>query len=265
MGKLLDITVAVLFVCMPMAAEAAGIYEPPAAPVAGSELRPQEFITDAFEAANNGVEVVFPYIRSNVYKIYLQEGFVTDIRLEPNETVKYIGGGDTMRWKIDTAEAGRVGENRTHIFVKPLQGGISTNLIINTDRRVYQLILESGRMYNPMVSWSFPKSEEELRFEEKVKVYSRINPLNMKFGYKISNKSLKWAPEDAFRTDSKTYFKMKPDIVNTELPAFFAIDDEGKLLLVSFRYLDGYFIVDRLVDKGVFVLGKEQVKVTFRG
>ena len=238
--------------------------EPPGQIAAGSDLSSQ-YISDALEAANKGVEVVFPYIPHNVFKIYTQEGFVTDIRLEPNEVIQYIGGGDTLRWKIDNAESGGFGYSVSHIFIKPLQVGISTNLIINTDKRVYQLLLESGYMYNPIVSWIIPKTKREKILDEKVKSYSKINPLTMNFKYKISDKSLKWAPESVFRTDNKTYFKMKSEIVNSELPAFFELDDEGKMVLVSFRYVNGYIVVDKLIDKGVFLLGKKEVKVTFKG
>jgi hypothetical protein len=56
---------------------------------------------------------------------------------------------------------------------------------------------------------------------------------------------------------------MKEDIVNTELPAFFVLDDEDKPILVSYRFVDGYFIIDRLVDKAVLVSGKKKVKIQY--
>lgn len=245
--------------------EASAIYEDPPLPLAGSEIGGGDYVRDAFEAANKGVEVVFSYVPQNVYKVYTQEGFITDIRLEPNEVIKYIGGGDTLRWMIDNADSGRSSLSSSHIFVKPLEQGISTNLIINTDRRVYQLLLVSGHMYNPVVSWIFPKTEAERQYQRIVKNYAEIDPLSMNFRYKISDKSYKWAPDSVFRTENKTYFKMKSDIANSELPTFFEIDDEGKLVMVSFRYLNGYFVVDKLIDKGVFILGKKQVKVSFKG
>lgn len=259
------IAIGMALTIVPCLAYADVVYEAPAGIMAGGEMAGHEYVRDAFEAANKGVEVVFPFVEHNIFKIYTQEGFITDIRLEPNEVIKYVGGGDTLRWKIDTAESGGFGSFVSHIFIKPLMPGISTNLIINTDRRVYQLLVESGYMYNPIVSWVVPKTEPQKVYEKKVKNYSAIDPLSMNFTYKISDKSLKWAPESVFRTKNKTYFKMKPDIVNSELPAFFEIDDEGKRVLVSFRYTNGYFVVDKLIDKGVFVLGKKQVKVKFKG
>lgn len=65
-----------------------------------------------------------------------------------------------------------------------------------------------------------------------------------------------------FNSDNKTYIKMKPDIVNSELPAFFVLDDENKMTLVSYRYVKGYIVVDRLFDKAVLLLGKKKVKIT---
>ena len=123
-------------------------------PLAGEEITAEAYVQDAYDAANRGVEVVFPYVPHQVYQIYLQEGFVTDIRLEQNETLKYVGGGDTIRWKIDTSTTGTMANRVTHIFVKPTQRGISTNLIINTDRRTYQLLLvrKSALLRNDYIS-----------------------------------------------------------------------------------------------------------------
>lgn len=233
-------------------------------PLAGEEITAEAYVQDAYDAANRGVEVVFPYVPHQVYQIYLQEGFVTDIRLEQNETLKYVGGGDTIRWKIDTSTTGTMANRVTHIFVKPTQRGISTNLIINTDRRTYQLLLVSGDSFNPIVSWILPKSDTELLKEKRIKSYSTINPRKLDFNYKISDKDLKWAPAQVFSSENKTYLKMKPDIANTELPAFFVLDDENKMTLVSYRFVKGYLVVDRLFDKAVLIQGKKKIKITRR-
>lgn len=233
-------------------------------PVTADPSASSEFVQDAFEAANAGIEVMFNFFPQSVYRVYTQEGFVTDVRLEAGETLKFIGGGDTARWKIDTAVSGSPGSTVTHIYIKPTQRGISTNLVINTDRRSYQLLLESGYSYNPMVSWFYPKSDLEIAEEKRVKSYSAINPASLDFGYKISDTKLKWSPVEVFRSDTKTYLKMKSDIVNTELPALFAIDDDKKMVLLSYRYQDGYFIVDRVLDKAVLVLGRKKVKIEYR-
>ena len=235
----------------------------PANPVAGNEISAESYIEDAYDAANNGVEVQFPYIEQHLYKVYLQEGFITDIKLGNDETLRYVGGGDTVRWKIDTVTTGEGKEKIAHIFIKPLKNGLSTNIVITTDKRMYQLLLESGYGYNPMVSWTYPKSDLEKIKDKKHKDYAHLDPSELKFGYKVSNKNYKWSPVDVFRSSTKTYLKMKEDIVNTELPAFFVLDDEDKPILVSYRFVDGYFIIDRLVDKAVLVSGKKKVKIQY--
>ena len=61
--------------CVPAFAEERGN------PVAGEEFTAENYVQDAYDAANQGVEVVFPYQTNNIYQIYLQEGYITDIRL----------------------------------------------------------------------------------------------------------------------------------------------------------------------------------------
>lgn len=245
----------------PMAAHG----EERANPLAGEEFTAESYVKDALEAANKGVEVVFPYTSDNVYQIYLQQGFLTDIRLEPNETLKYVGAGDTTRWVIDTSSTGPTGSKTTHIFIKPTQQGISTNLVINTSKRIYQLLLISGNSFNPVVSWSFPKNSRQLHNEQVTKTYSTINPRNLEFTFNISNKKYKWSPAVVFSTANKTYMRMKEDIVNSELPAFFVLDDDNKMTLVSYRFVKGYMVVDRLFDKGILLLGDKKVVISKRG
>lgn len=237
----------------------------PAHPVAGSEITAESYVEDAYDAANVGVEVRFPYMKEHLYKIYLQEGFITDIKLGKDERIRYVGGGDTVRWKIDNVTVGEGSEAEAHLFIKPLKNGLSTNIVINTDKRMYQLILESGYGYNPMVSWTYPKSDIDVMAEERHADYATIDPSSLKFGYSISDRKYKWSPEDVFRSDRKTYLKMKSEITDTELPAFFALDDDGKPILVSYRFVDGYFIIDRLVDEGLLVSGRKKVKIKFKG
>ena len=58
---------------------------------------------------------------------------------------------------------------------------------------------------------------------------------------------------------------MKPEVVNTDLPTLFVVDDDERLVLTSFRYLNGYIIVDRLFDRAILLAGKKKVKIRYRG
>lgn len=226
-----------------------------------------EFTQDADKAGNSGMQVRFPYMDNQVYQVYLQTGYITDIRFEPNEVIKYVAGGDTERWKIDSTIEGEGYGSVAHLFVKPIMENISTNLIVNTNKRVYQLMLVSGKKYNAMVSWEYSGSASRsgLYSDSEVKNYSEVNPTEMDFGYKIKGSGFDWAPESIFRSGSKTYLQMKPEVFDTDLPTLFVINDEGKKELVSYRYDNGMYVVDRLVKHGVLLLGKKVVEFEWKG
>ena len=93
-----------------------------------------------------------------------------------------------------------------------------------------------------------------------------MNPAELDFNFKIDKPELGWAPSAVFRIGNKTYLKMKPDIVNHDLPSFFVIDEEGQPCLVGYRYLNGSFIVDRLFDNAILVAGKKgKIKIAYKG
>ena len=127
-----------------------------AAPVVGNEPEPN-YITDSFDAAISGVEVVFPYQSNKIYTVYSQKGFITDIRMQPGENITSVSAGDTERWVIDKAAVGQGFTKVEHLYIKPVYTGIRTNMVINTTARTYQLNLVSGNFYNPVVTWQVEK------------------------------------------------------------------------------------------------------------
>ena len=65
---------------------------------------------------------------------------ISDIELEPGELVNEILVGDSARWLV---ESGSSSGGVTHIFVKPLEAGLKTSLVITTNKRTYHLKLVS--------------------------------------------------------------------------------------------------------------------------
>ena len=121
---------------------AAPLIEMPAQIIAG-ESSIDDVVVDAFEAAASGVKVMLPYADNKVYRIYCQEGFITDLIMAPGEEILSIVGSDSERWKIETSVTGTV-VKQLHVFVKPIRRGLEANIIINTNRHVYifSLVLE---------------------------------------------------------------------------------------------------------------------------
>ena len=64
------------------------------------------------------------------------------IELEPGEIVLSRIAGDLTRWEVTPAAAGPDGRT-TLVVVKPKDCDLTTNLVLATDRRIYDLTLDS--------------------------------------------------------------------------------------------------------------------------
>jgi hypothetical protein len=114
-------------------------------------VSPQEYSHSAF---------VYDYHPDWVYEVYTQPLRVTDIRLEPGEkAVEMPFFSDSERWIPGAGVSYENGEAVQHIYVKPVEHSLSATLIINTDRRVYHLVLRSYQsVFMPMVRWRYPST-----------------------------------------------------------------------------------------------------------
>lgn len=93
----------------------------------------------------NAVQV-YPYSPGALYQVYTSPGEITDIMLQQGEKLVGTGpvaAGDTVRWIIGDTESGAGTTKRIHILVKPTRPDLTTNLIVNTDRRTYLAELRS--------------------------------------------------------------------------------------------------------------------------
>jgi type IV secretory pathway VirB9-like protein len=108
----------------------------------------------------NAVQV-YPFTDGALYQLYAAPGEITDIALEPGEQLAGTGpvaAGDTVRWIIGDTESGSGATKRVHILVKPSRPDLTTNLVINTDKRTYHLEMRSAdKTYMASLSWSYPE------------------------------------------------------------------------------------------------------------
>ncbi len=114
----------------------------------------QKIIYDSPDGIHVGARTTFRYLPDSLFRVKTKLGFVTDIELKQGEMVTYIAGGDTTRWLIDKAMVSNV----QHVYIKPIEKDIKTNIIINTNLHSYRIKVVSGEDYNPLVM--FPFSEK---------------------------------------------------------------------------------------------------------
>ena len=207
----------------------------------------------------------YPWREGALYQVYSAPGQVTDIALQEGEKLVGPGpvaAGDTVRWMIGDTLSGSGAAARVHILVKPTRPDISTNLVINTDRRTYHLELRAtSRTWMASVSWTYP-ADEIIALRQAAEVAARAEPVadsfvleQLNFDYRIEGDRPDWRPVRIFDDGRRTLVEFPSAIAQSEMPPFFIIGEEGTAQLANYRVTGRYLIVDRLFAKAELRLG----------
>ncbi len=190
---------------------------------------------------------IFSYNPASVYTIYCRPGYLTDIALYPGDQVLYIAAGDTAQWGVDVNTA----QDTPHIYVKPLNTAVQTNLIVNTDRHRYHLILTAADWHNPMIVWEYRTEEEIARYEADNRAKKDLPLLrNFKFRYEVRAKGKKtpgWLPRDVWDDGKNTYIRLGD--TQKELPILFALKEKGRTAPLQYKHEGEYFVVNGILDQ----------------
>ena len=210
----------------------------------------------------------YPFAEGMLYRLYAAPERVTDIALQPGETVNSVAAGDTVRWTIGDTSSGSGESTRSHILVKPFAAGLRTNLIITTDRRVYHLALKS-RPATAMaaISWTYPQ-DALLALKKRRDAAQAAAPLasgitveNLNFQYLISGDKPAWRPLRAFDDGRQTFIEFSPSLAVGEAPPLFVLGDKGEAQLVNYRVSGRFYVVDRLFVAAELRLGAKRQQI----
>jgi len=208
---------------------------------------------------------------------------VCDIELEAGEEVMNVSLGDSTRWLASPAFSGDRDTLTPHVLVKPTEFGISTNAVITTSRRTYYLALLSPakpatharrvKFYYPhdlvqQANGVFRAKAAERRRDQETTVarLSRVAVDSLNFNYEIDGPNLPWKPVRVFDDGTRVYIQMPESMRATEAPALLVQTRSGDTALVNYRLRQGYYVVDKLFDAAVLVVGvgMRQERVTIR-
>jgi len=216
------------------------------------------------QAYRNAIQQ-YAWAEGALYQVYAAPGQVTDIVLQEGETLVGPGpvaAGDTVRWIIGDTLSGSGASRRVHLLVKPTRSDISTNLVINTDRRTYHVELRATpATYMASVSWTYPADElialraAEAEQERLAPVAAGLDLAALDFRYRISGDKVGWMPLRVFDGGRQTFVEFAEGIASDEMPPIFALNDRGEAELVNYRVNGRYMIVDRILDRAVLRLG----------
>jgi len=188
---------------------------------------------------------VYPFTEGALYQVYAAPGEITDIALETGEQLVGTGpvaAGDTVRWIIGDTESGVGATKRVHILVKPTRPDLTTNLIINTDRRTYHLELRSAeKTYMASVSWAYAQDQlialrrQNAAAELATPVATGVDINALNFRYRIEGDTPAWRPLRAFDDGRQVFVEFPSGIGQGEMPPLWVIGPEGGAELVNYR------------------------------
>ena len=211
---------------------------------------------------------VYPYAEGLIYHVITAPGRVTDIALEAGEALGSVASGDTARWVIGDTTSGTGTDKRTHVLVKPIASGLSTNLVITTDRRSYHLSLSSdATTAMAALSWTYPADALlAIRMPAgsaaaAAPVASGLDVDQLHFNYAISGDNPTWRPLRAFDDGRQTFIEFPATLAVGDAPPLFVVDGKDQAQLVNYRLRGHYYIVDRLFDTAELRLGTKHQAV----
>lgn len=240
---------------------------PPATRLSPSDAirqgRTSALIEPSVDGYVNAIQV-YPYTEGALYRLYASPGQVSDIALQPGETLVSVSAGDTVRWVVGDTQSGAGAASRAHVLVKPISAGIRTNLMIATDRRTYHLELESTESgYMAALSWRYPADEiAELTARNGRAITREANVIGeglaldaLSFDYRLSGDEPDWTPVRVFDDGHQVFIQMPEDIAATDLPPLFVLGEGNDAELVNYRIRGQYYVVDRLFRAAELRLG----------
>lgn len=205
---------------------------------------------------------------------------VCDVALQAGEQVNSIHLGDTARWTVEPAITGSGASETLHLIIKPMDVGLSTSLVVTTNRRTYHMRLRSHRTeYMPQVAFSYPEDAlakwETVRLRDQQDREANTLPQtseylgDLDFDYDLSGNA-PWKPVRVYNDGKKTVIQMPASMAQTEAPSLLVVRKEGGLLkddetvMVNYRIQGDRYIVDTVFNKAILIagVGSSQDRVT---
>lgn len=210
--------------------------------------------------------------------------FVCDVQLQPGELVNDIMIGDSVRWKISPAASGTGPSKTTHVLIKPADTGLTTNLVITTDRRVYVLKLVSQpKEWMARVAFTYPEEQraewENFLAAQRAEAATRAAVASearrattlptgesiqrLDFGFEVKGDKPSWRPVRVYSDGRKTYIEFPETLRDQEAPALVAVGEDNKPEIMNYRVDGDRYVVDQVVQRVALIsgVGRRQVKV----
>jgi type IV secretion system protein VirB9 len=195
---------------------------------------------------------------------------ICDVELEPGEVINEILVGDTTRWLV---ESGMSGGGIAHLFIKPLDAGLQSSLVVTTNKRVYHMKLLSqptghmsyiGFLYQEQAMALVNQDRKQQLWSTTEKDGLDVDLSRLDFNYSVSGKA-PWKPIQVYNDGRQTFLKLPDSAAKSEVPVLLAMKGK-KEQLVNYRVHNNTFVVDGLFPHLALIsgIGGDQQRVDIK-
>lgn len=183
------------------------------------------------------------YDSSQVVQLVGAPGYQLTVELSPDEQVQNVAVGDPAAWQVSVNNAG------DHLFIKPAQADVPTNMTVITNVRVYNFDLyalsgpAADMPYH--ITFRYPAPAAQSAKSEYVDV-SKLRRAKSRFRV-TGDRMLR--PDSISDDGQHTYVSWSPA---KPIPAVFQIDDSGQETLVNGAMRDDIYVIDSVPSRLTF-------------
>lgn len=203
--------------------------------------------------------------------------FACDVTLQAGERIKQVDVGDAVRWQVKPSVSGTGTALTTHLIIKPSEADLNSNMVVTTDRRIYNIqLISKVDDWMPSVSFYYPEDNQTQwasyyeKQEPRNQGQRKLTPIEQQPEiaknlpqYKLSGDKPSWRPVKVYADDQKTYIKFPASVKNDETPVLVVLGPDHNEQLVNYRMIDDSYVVDKVVSHAALIsgVGRHQQKV----
>ena len=182
------------------------------------------------------------YSPDQVVLLQAAPGYQLSVEFAPDERIENVAVGDSGAWQATPNKRG------DRLFIKPVQGGVSTNMVVVTDVRTYAFELRPafGADMAYTVRFTYPAAVETAPAQSAAADAPRGR-------YRLTGDA-SIRPSGIDDDGAKTYIEWPQ---SAALPAVYSVDTKGKEALVNGNMRDGIFVIDSVMPRLVFRLDRQ--------
>lgn len=187
------------------------------------------------------------YNAEQVVILQAAPGFQVSVEFAPDERIENVALGDSGAWQATPNKRG------DHLFVKPIQPGVTTNMTVLTDSRLYAFELRG--LFGPQSDMAYT-----VRFRYPGTARTAADGSEAAAGTQPARGRYRLSGDRAIRPNgidddgARTYIEWAAE---SPLPAVYSVDAKGKEALVNGNMRDGIFVIDSVVPRLVFRLDRQ--------